>query len=308
MAVDVTVELVEPGSDPARLADLAEGVFREMESACTRFDPTSPLMLANAAGEQWHVVPPMCYDALAEAERAHRMTLGRFDPRILRDLHALGYDRSLPFGTGPVDVSSPEPTAPQTTLRFRAPWSPGFDRSRSAVRIGSIPVDLGGIGKGLAVRWAADALRGCAEALLVEAGGDLITAGSGPGGDGWRAGVEDPRGGQESVAVLDVTDLACATSSIRLRSWRVDGRTVHHIVDPVTGEPGGDGLLSVTVVGPDPAAAEVWSKTLFLAGRDGIAEASAARELSALWIDVDGRLAFSPAMAPHLIWQQSRGV
>ena len=112
----------------------------------------------------------MCYAALAEAESAHRMTLGRFDPRILRDLQALGYDRSLPFGSGPVDVSSAEPAAKPTTLRFRAPWSPGFDPSRSAVRIGSIPVDLGGIGKGLAVRWASEALRGRADAFLVEAG------------------------------------------------------------------------------------------------------------------------------------------
>ena len=82
---------------------------------------------------------------------------------------------------------------------------------------------------------------------------------------------------------------------------------MHHILDPVTGEPGGAGLLSVTVIGPDPAAAEVWSKTLFLAGSDGIAEAAAPRDLRALWIDIDGRLAASPAMAQHVIWQASDG-
>ena len=37
---------------------------------------------------------------------------------------------------------------------------------------------------------------------------------------------------------------------------------------PRTGEPGGHGLVAVTVAHPDPAWAEVWSKTLFLAGRD----------------------------------------
>ena len=307
MAVDVTVELVKPVGDPEASADLAEDVFRQMESSCTRFDPTSPLMLANAAGEEWHDVPPMCYAALAEAEFAHRMTLGRFDPRILRDLHALGYDRSLPFGSGPVDVASPKRIARPTTFRFRAPWNPGFDPSRSAVRIGSVPVDLGGIGKGLAVRWASEALRGCADAFLVEAGGDLLTAGAGPSGDGWRAAVEDPRGGEDPVAVLDVTDVACATSSIRLRSWQVDGRRVHHILDPLTGEPGGAGLLSVTVIGPDPAAAEVWSKTLFLAGRDGIGDAAQTLGLPALWADVDGTLGVSAALSDALLWRVSDG-
>ncbi len=52
-----------------------------------------------------------------------------------------------------------------------------------------------------------------------------------------------------------------------------DGRTVHHLIDPRTGEPGGDGLLAVTVAGPDPAWSEVWSKSLFLAGARAIADA-----------------------------------
>ena len=307
MAVDVTIELVNPLGDAEALADTAEEVFRGVESSCTRFDPASPLMQANAAGDAWHEVPELCYAALTEAATAHQATGGRFDPRVLSDLRELGYDRSLPFGSGPIDLAAPPASAKPATLRFRAPWRPGFDASRTAVRIGRIPVDLGGIGKGLAVRWAADRLRGQAEAFLVEAGGDLVTAGPGPSGEGWRAGVEDPRGGTAPVAVLDVTDLGCATSSIRLRSWRVGGRTVHHILDPVTGEPGGPGLLSVTVVGEDPAAAEVWSKTLFLAGAAGIADAAASRGLAALWVDEAGRMSISPAMSAHLLWSAPDG-
>ena len=47
----------------------------------------------------------------------------------------------------------------------------------------------------------------------------------------------------------------------------VGDREVHHLIHPRTGEPGGDGLLAVTVAAPDPAWSEIWSKTLFLAGR-----------------------------------------
>jgi FAD:protein FMN transferase len=308
MAVDVTIHLVRPVGDPQDAVERAEQVFREVESACTRFDSGSPLMQANAAGDRWHQVPRACYRALAEAEGAHLRTRGRFDPRVLGELVALGYDRSLPFGAGPLDLGArgDVPSAGRT-LRFRPPWRPGFDPVRSAVRIGPVPVDLGGIGKGLAVRWASDSLQGCADAFLVEAGGDLVTAGPGPGGDGWRAAVEHPRGGQAPVAVLDVTDLACATSSIRLRTWRVNGRPVHHLLDPLTGEPGGEGLLSVTVAGPDPAECEVWSKTLFLSGPAGIERAAAAHRLAALWVDTDGRIASSPAMAAALLWQVSDG-
>jgi thiamine biosynthesis lipoprotein len=308
MAVDVTVHLVRPRSDPQEAARRVERVFRRVESACTRFDANSPLMQANAAGDDWFEVPPVCFAALTEAAQAHLRTSGRFDPRVLRELTALGYDRTLAFGGGPLDLGGHPDNAPAgTTLRFRPPWRPAFDASRSAVRIGPVPVDLGGIGKGLAVRWASETLRDCADAYLIEAGGDLVTAGPGPGGDGWRAAVEDPRGGPAPVAVLDVTGRACATSSVRLRRWRVDGRAVHHLLDPLTGAPGGAGLLSVTVLGADPAGAEVWSKTLFLAGRSGIARAAAALGLPTLWIDDAGRIAGSPQLGAALLWQVPDG-
>jgi thiamine biosynthesis lipoprotein len=175
------------------------------------------------------------------------------------------------------------------------------------VRLGRDPVDLGGIGKGLAVRWAAEALSASGTAFLVEAGGDLYAAGAGPENEGWRVGIEDPRDGPEPVAVLRLEDLGCATSSIRVRHWRVGGREVHHIIDPRTGEPADSGLLSVTVVGPDTARAEVWSKALFLAGRGRVRQLADELDIAALLVDDDGVVGVSRAMRTHLIWQADRG-
>jgi thiamine biosynthesis lipoprotein len=167
-------------------------------------------------------------------------------------------------------------------------------------------VDLGGIGKGVAVRWASWALAGAGSATLVEAGGDLQAGGPGPDGDGWLVGVEDPRGGAGPVAVLRLADQGCATSSVRLRSWSVDGRPVHHLVDPRTGEPADGGLLSVTVVGDDVARAEVWSKALFLAGRGQVRRLADARGIAALLVDTDGVVGLSRAMRPLVTWQGAR--
>jgi hypothetical protein len=49
---------------------------------------------------------------------------------------------------------------------------------------------------------------------------------------------------------------------------------------------------------------EVWSKVLFLSGRDGIAEAAALRELPGLWVADDGAVAMSSQMAQFVIWQR----
>ena len=63
-----------------------------------------------------------------------------------------------------------------------------------------------------------------------------------------------------------MTDAACATSSVRVRRWRRGGEQVHHLIDPRSGRSADGGLAAVTVVAADPAWAEVWSKSLFVAG------------------------------------------
>ncbi|MGZ4469388.1 MAG: FAD:protein FMN transferase [Nocardioidaceae bacterium] len=308
MATDVMLRLVEPTVGPAEAAevlDSAARVFAEVAAACTRFDPQSPLMRANAQPRRWHQVPDRLFAALDEAYAAHLVTDGAFDPRVLRRLQEWGYDRTLPFQSG--DVRVPGAAAGSDSRVPRRRWRPRFDRETGAVRLGAEPVDLGGIGKGLAVRWAAEVLAGAGRAFLVEAGGDLFASGPGPEGAGWRVAVEDPRGGREPVAVLRLEDLGCATSSVRVRHWRVGDREVHHIIDPRTGAPAASGLLSVTVVGADPARAEVWSKALFLAGRGRVRQRADELDIAALLVDEDGVVGVSRAMRPHLIWQADRG-
>lgn len=311
MATDVTMRVVAPKPDAIAALDKAEELIRRVAASCTRFDPTSALMRANAAPRRWHEVPVELYDALSEAHDAYVSTDGLFDPRVLQSLEAWGYDTSLPFRSGPVTTTS---TAATGVRAGRAPavpgkrrWRPKFDLAKRAVRIGALPVDLGGIGKGLAVRWAADVLSGTGKAVLVEAGGDLNAEGAGPEGEGWLVGVEDPRGSETPMAVLRLTDRACATSSVRLRTWTVDGRKVNHIVDPRTGDPAETGLLSVTVVGPDVARAEVWSKSLFLAGRGRVRQLADDHGIAALLIDTDGVIGLSAAMRPLVTWQADRG-
>ena len=302
MACDVRATLVDPGPDAAAALASAAEIVARVESACTRFDPTSPLMRANAAGRHWQQVPPECLDALAAAEAAHRETRGLFDPRVLERLVADGYDRSLPFADGAVERegSGRDPRRP------RRRWHPRLDHDRGRVRIGRTPVDLGGIGKGLAVRWAARPLRTSASAVLLEAGGDVLALGRGPEGTGWRLAVENPVGGESPIAVLALRDRAVATSSTRVRRWSVQGRRVHHLIDPRTGQSASGGLLAVTVVDRDPARAEVWSKALFVAGHDRIAALRAERDLAALWIQDDGRVRISRRLQPLVQWQVHR--
>jgi thiamine biosynthesis lipoprotein len=95
------------------------------------------------------------------------------------------------------------------------------------------------------------------------------------------------------------------TSSIRVRSWTdLEGREVHHLIDPATGRPAGSGLRAVSVAHPDPAWAEVWSKSLFLAGRNGIEQEARTRGFTAWWVDEEGAIGMSPTARCLTVWSR----
>lgn len=284
--------------DAAAAWDEVADEFERSEDAMSRFREASELTELNrAAGSGREVVVGRRLErAIVAADRARRVTGGRFDPRILADLDRLGYrGASLPamsVGSGGGLVV----TAPANATRIACRVAPGrlrLDRT----------VDLGGIGKGLALRWAAARLeRRGVRSYLLEAGGDLVARGPGPDQGGWQVGIEDPAGDGQPLAVVGVVDLAVATSSVGVHAWVVDGRPVHHLLDPATGEPGGNGLLAVTVAAADPAWAEVWSKSLFLAGRAGIAGVARVHGLAAWWVGTDRSLEMTPAARVRTVW------
>lgn len=275
------------------------------EAELSRFRSTSALSRLNRrAGEDGcRAIPGRLYAMLAVSHRAWRLTDGRFDPRVLASLEALGEHAGVELPAG--DPGKGAGSADATWLERR----PRRHQARLAV-----PVDSGGIGKGLALRWALraafatlapDGANGATpRGLLIEAGGDIVVHGPSPDGPAWRIGIEDPSS-EEPLAVVDLRDEAVATSSTAVRRWRTaDGRDVHHLIDPRSGEPGGEGLVAVTVAGTDPAWAEMWSKALFLAGPRRIGPEARARGLAAWWVTAEGVLEMTPAARQRTVWER----
>ena len=303
------------GRETVRESDAAAGwrtvvdEFELAEAAMSRFRDTSELTALNRASGSGATAEPSVRlrRALAAADRANRITGGRFDPRVLVDLDRLGYRGAAIGGFGALDQdadAAPDADghAGHRPPARRSPAGAVVERVGRDGRTIARPIDLGGIGKGLTLRWAAARLdRMGARDFLLEAGGDIVARGLDPVGVPWQLGIEDPAG-DEDLAVIAVSDLAVATSSIRVNRWNVDGRAVHHLLDPRTGEPADGGLLAVTVVGPDPAWAEVWSKVLFLSGRHEVAAEARSHGLAAWWVTDEGALEMTAAARALTIW------
>lgn len=277
--------------------------FAEVDRALSGYRSDSAVAELNrrASSSDPAPVDRRLYEGVVLAHRAWRRTDGRFDPRVLDALVALGQPGLLASASpddGRAAQSLAGPAAIPCWLR-RVPVTRAIAVDR--------PVDLHGIGKGLALRWAWREVRRLlgdgAGGILLNAGGDLVGRGLGPDGDPWRIGIENPSGDALPLAVVSLGDGAICTSSIAVQRWDAPGHgTVHHLIDPATGRPGGDGLVAVTVAGPDPAWAEVRTKELFLLGRQGVADRARALGLAAWWVTDEGTLEMTPAGRQRVCW------
>ena len=128
-------------------------------------------------------------------------------------------------------------------------------------------IDLGGIAKGYAVDRAIEALRknGIRRAL-VNAGGDLYALGTGPGGEKWPVGIQDPRQEDKLLGIIKVKDVGVATSWDYRRYFTIEGRRFSHIVNPKTGQTVQDVPMSVTIIAPNATTTDALATGVFVLG------------------------------------------
>jgi len=133
-------------------------------------------------------------------------------------------------------------------------------------RVGDVALRLGavepaGMVKGWAVDRAAALLEDAgARNYCINAGGDIRVRGRPAPMPSWRIGIQHPFERDRLAAVVTATDLAIATSGAYERGA--------HIVDPSSGR-SPEGILSVTVVGPDLATADAYATAAYAMGRLG---------------------------------------
>ncbi|BAW04920.1 FAD:protein FMN transferase [Nocardia seriolae] len=183
-------------------------------------------------------------EALQIALRAARITEGLVDPTVGSAVIAAGYDRTF----AAVRLDDPHPVAASRPVPGwrRIAFDPNTRRLRLPPQA---RLDFGATAKALtADRAARRAAAATGSGVLVNLGGDLATAGPVPEG-GWRIALADDhaRPIPEHDHTIALTGGALATSGIGVRNWRRAGRTLHHIIDPVTGEPAAPVWRTVSV-------------------------------------------------------------
>jgi FAD:protein FMN transferase len=242
------------------LAEHGRTLVQQLERAWSRFDPASEVSAVNETAGKLTIVSATTYELIARAQQGRVATRGAFNPLMLDQLIALGYDRTweaLRDDARPL----PEPTA-----AVEAPIELFPEISGVCLPSGT-RFDPGGIGKGLAGDMVAAALHDAgAESVQIELGGDVRVAGPDWAGGPWRVALDDNDHGAANPATITLPEGGVATSSIIRRRWRRAGTDVHHLIDPTTGLPAATDLDAVTVAAPSLWWAEVVAKVALIGG------------------------------------------
>lgn len=295
MATNVSIHLaVSPAEEDSARAALQAGMewMREVERRLTRFDARSELCQLNAAAGRWQPVSEMLFAVVREAVTAADKSDGLFDPTLLPQLEALGYDRDF-------SLLSREANEYDLAERESAPSNQSWraiqcDARRRAIRLPlGTRLDLGGIAKG----WAADRalkrfFRRFAN-VIVSVGGDLRLRGGPQPGETWSVGIRDPQTDHlpvgDNIALVYFGHGGLATSGASRRWWYQGGQRQHHLLDPRTGRPASlwtpqsaedaedpDAahlIATATALAPTAARAEVAAKVALLRGYPAALEA-----------------------------------
>jgi thiamine biosynthesis lipoprotein len=162
-----------------------------------------------------------------------------------------------------------------------------------------VRIDLGAIAKGYNIGEAVKVLReqGVTSAL-VDAGGDVYALGK-KGRQFWHVGIKGPRE-KKVLGYVDAENLAVVGSGDYERYFTVNEKRYHHIFDPRTGYPS-EALSSITLIGPDPMAADAWATALFVLGPEkGLATVEGIPGLEVLMVTAGGDMILSSGLREQL--------
>ena len=154
-------------------------------------------------------------------------------------------------------------------------------------------IDVGAIAKGYAANKIAAKLKAeGADAMALNAGGNIVTIGLKPNGDGWVTGITNPDKDtfNSLICKVRIGETSLVTSGDYERYFVSGDKAYHHIIDPTTLMPA-DYFASVSVFTANSGLADALSTALFcLPYEQGLTLVEGIGGVEVLWIYHDGTM------------------
>jgi thiamine biosynthesis lipoprotein len=256
--VRVVTDAAESVNGLREKIDRRLGEINQVFSTYIQDSEISRFNALKAAGEKFPVSDDFI-QVMRVAGKIHQLSEGAWDGTVnpLVDL----------WGFGPTQRQPQKPPAAEIKARAQ---KIGFDRIRIVepnflVKIlATVTLDLNSIAKGFAV----DRISGLVAAAgfenyLVEIGGEVYAAGVRADGKNWRVGINRPH---EVYKAVPIADRAFATSGDYRNFFEIDGVRYSHVIDPRSGYPVTNGVVSVSIIADNCTLADGLATAVMVMG------------------------------------------
>jgi len=220
----------------------------------------------NRAGEKLQVSPDFI-QVMKVGRKIHQLSEGAWDGTVspLVDL----------WGFGPTRRQAQKPAAAEIETLMQ---TIGFDRIRIeephflVKDLAPVTLDLNSIAKGFAVDQISALIATVGpKNYLVEIGGEVYAAGVRPDGKEWRVGINRPQKDaafNEVYKVVSLHNQAFATSGDYRIFFEIDGLRYSHVIDPRSGYPVSNGLVSVSIIADNCTLADGLATAIMVMGAE----------------------------------------
>ena len=270
--------------------DAAGGIstlVRELDSKqLSRYTSGSEISRINSEAET--VLSDEVRDYITELLEVGKMSGGKFDIALGAVSDRWSFNDS--------------PRVPSTDELTEALSRSGSDKlslsGNTLTRADGCIIDLGSAGKGIALDKVKSYLSDKKiSSAVVSVGGSVLLYGKGS----FNVGVRDPWGeAGRSVMTVKLGAGCVSTSGSYERCFEQGGNRYHHILDPDTGLPVENGLVSVTVISDSGLLSDALSTACFVLGAEGGAKLAAKYGCEAIFITEDKKVICTDGIKPNV--------
>ncbi len=238
-----------------------DSIFKAIDQSLSTYQEESVISTINRNASD--KVDAHFITVFQKAQEVSQQTAGMFDVTVAPLINAYGFGFKKREHVTPAKIDSLLTLVGYQKLRLEGNTlvkaSPGM------------MVDFNAIAQGYTVDVLADFLEGRGiKDYLIELGGEVRSKGKKLDGSLWSVGIEEPEEASSAGGTLNSTialaNKSLATSGNYKKFYVEDGKKYTHIIDPHTGLPAKNNLLSATVVAPDCMTADAFATAFMVMG------------------------------------------
>ncbi len=265
-AQGTTYSIIYETNETGVLKEEIDSLLLDFDNSLSTYNPGSLISEFNANKE---VVPDQNFrEVLALSRVMYQKTGQAFNPAIYPIIELWGIERD--------DSELVEHEDVVRTLeqcRFDDIQYDSEDTSK-LIALNDNMIEFNAIAQGFSVDLVARFLESNGiDNYLVEIGGELFGKGLNQNEGAWKVGVEEPQEektqvGEPLALKIELDNKGLATSGSYRKYKMKDGKRLSHTIDPETGYPSTNSLLSVTVIAENAAIADAYATAFMVMGLD----------------------------------------